>query len=341
MWPKICWVILTFTLSLAFASAQTPTPSGKLVDLGGHRLHVNCVGKGAPVVVVETGLGDFSFDWILVQNRLAKLTRTCTYDRAGYAWSDPGPLPRTYAQLNLELHDALNKLGERGPFILVGHSFGGGVVRNYATTYPSEVAGMVLADIVQEDQLIPMEPGKAARVRDFAQGRPIPPPHENMLASDNPNLTAAADPPPTAAPTIEAPYDKLPAEQQRWHLWAELLPALEAAESSQREWSAESMALMHATPQQGILGAIPLLVLTRKEGGYGNNLNVPAAEMEAERLQTQSQLTLLSSNGRQVIIDSGHNMNLEVPNIVAAAISDVVVLCRQSPQLRVSRGSRP
>src|SRR3989442_13982633 len=92
--------------------ATRPQPSGKLVDLGGHRLHVNCTGKGSPTVVVENGLGDFSFDWILVQTKVAAFTRICTYDGAGYAWSEPGPLPRTFAESNRQLHDALSRLGE-------------------------------------------------------------------------------------------------------------------------------------------------------------------------------------------------------------------------------------
>jgi hypothetical protein len=71
----------------AVAAAPKPKPTGKLVDLGGHKLHVYCTGRGSPTVVVENGLGDFSFDWILVQNRVSRFTRICTYDRAGYAWS--------------------------------------------------------------------------------------------------------------------------------------------------------------------------------------------------------------------------------------------------------------
>lgn len=78
------------------------SPPGRLVDLGGHRLHVHCVGRGAPTVLIENGFDEFSSDWVLVQSRLEPLTRTCTYDRAGYAWSDPGPMPRTFAQINLE-----------------------------------------------------------------------------------------------------------------------------------------------------------------------------------------------------------------------------------------------
>ena len=117
----ICLIILS-ACSVFAATTSDPKPLGKLVDLAGHRLHVNCTGKGSPTVVVENGLGDFSLDWTLVQARVSGFTRICTYDRAGYAWSDAGPKPRTFAQLNLELRDALSKLGERGPLLLVGHS---------------------------------------------------------------------------------------------------------------------------------------------------------------------------------------------------------------------------
>ena len=275
---------------------------------------------GTPTVVVETGLGDFSFDWILVQRKVAAFTRICTYDRAGYAWSDPGPKPRTYAQLNLELHDALAKLGERGPLILVGHSFGGGVVRNYAAVYPGDVAGMVLVDIVHEDQRIPMGP-QFARVRDFASGRPIPKPRENLLPSDKP----PAAPDSKKQGIIAPPYTNLPEREQQLHLWAESLPALDDAESSQKDWSSESMALFHASPQDGVLGDLPLVVLTRAEG-YSD------AEIEQERKRLQAQLARLSKRGTQVMVPSGHNMHLENPDAVVSAIRSVwQKLARQSP----------
>jgi pimeloyl-ACP methyl ester carboxylesterase len=260
-------------------------------------------------VVVENGLGDFSFDWILVQKKVAAFTRVCTYDRGGYAWSDSGPKPRTYAQLNLELHDALAKLGERGPFILVGHSFGGGVVRSYAAAYPVEMAGMVLVDIVHEDQRIPMGT-QFARVRDFASGRPIPKPRENLLPSDQ-KLSA---PPAKSIGSIASPYTHLPEREQRLHLWAESLPALDDAEASQKDWSSESMALFHASPQDGVLGNLPLVVLTRVEGCYSN------AEIEQERRRLQTQLARLSKRATQVMVPSGHNMHLENPDAVARAI---------------------
>src|SRR5437868_6323769 len=99
----MCFVVLAVSAGVAADDKSRPEASGKLVDLGGHRLHVNCTGRGAPTVVVENGLGDFSFDWALVQTRAARFTRICTYDRGGYAWSDLGPMPRTFAQVNLEL----------------------------------------------------------------------------------------------------------------------------------------------------------------------------------------------------------------------------------------------
>ena len=315
-----------FGLPLSVTDPPTPPPPGKLVDLGGHRLHINCTGKGTFTVVVENGLGDFSFDWILVQTRVEKFARICSYDRAGYAWSDPGPKPRTHAQLNLELHDALNKLGEHHPLILVGHSFGGSFVRSYAATYPSQMVGMVLIDTVQEDQRILMGPKKTGRVRDSAKGIPIPEPRENLLPSDRPNLPAVSN----AVGAIEPPFDRLPPEEQKLQRWAEQLPELNDAEDSQKEWSAEYMAQLHAKPQDGSLGTKPLIVLARAEGHFGNDLDVPAAELEADRIRLQSRLALLSSNGKLVMVQSGHNMHLEAPDAVADAIKNVVLSCAQN-----------
>lgn len=316
-------VVLTIlsVLLTAMLPADVPAPPGRLIDLGGHRLHINCTGRGQPTVVVETGLGDFSFDWILVQQRVSPRLRICTYDRGGYAWSDPGPEPRTFDQLNLELHDALARGGERGPFVLVGHSFGGGPVRTFAQRYRGEVADLVLVDIVAEDQYIPMGP-HAGRIADDAKGREIPAPQERMRGSERLAVSAAASAP-TSTVTIEPPYDRLPARERTLHMWAAAQPAIEAAENSQREWSTEYFARWLRTPQQGTLGALPLIVLTRAHGGYGNDLDKPAEELERVRLASQRALAGLSSRGEQRIVESGHNMHLEVPEVVTQAIFDV------------------
>jgi len=284
-------------------------------------------------VVVEAGLADFSLDWILVQERVAEFTRMCTYDRAGYGFSDPGPKPRTYAQINLELHDALRDLGENPPWVLIGHSFGGPVVRHYAAVYPGEVAGLVLMDTVSEEERIPMG-DKVRRVRDDATGRAIPPAHELMQDADRPRLEAGGGP--SGPGGLEPPFDRLPPEQQRLQLWASSQPALVDAVKSEIDWSPEYMLIMHNVPQAGTLGSRPLIVLTRAKGGFGDNLGVPAAELERERLQTQAQLVKLSVRGRQIIVDAGHNMEIEAPDQVTSAIQAIVAEVRQKTPL--SRG---
>lgn len=304
----------------AKAEPSAPKPIGKLVDLGGHRLHVNCSGSGSPVVIVENGLGDFSFDWILVQERVAKFSRICTYDRAGYAWSDPGPKPRTFAQLNLELRDALEKLGEKGPFVLVGHSYGGPVMINFASLYPNDTAGLVLVDSAHEGMRVGVGGKQTIRLGMNAQAREIPKAHEDIVDSDRASLKGG-DPPPAK---LDRLYKHLPVREQKLQLWAQVQPSVEDAENSQREWSEVYFAQWLAKSGEGSLGKLPLIVLSPAEGGYTEDLDVPAVQMEQERKEGQVKLFRLSTNSRQFIIRSGHNMELEAPEDVSSAIRRVV-----------------
>lgn len=335
------WVIgLSAGLVLA-ATASDPQPPGKLVTLGstwlhrncqnGHKLHVNCTGKGSPTVVIESGLGDFSFDWVLVQSRVSGFTRICTYDRAGYAWSEAGPKPRTFAQLNLELHDALMKLGERSPYVLVGHSYGGPVVRNFAATYPQQTAGMVLVDASFEGQRVGIGGKKMMQLGDGAKGLSIPPAREKIIESDKP--VVRAEDLPEEVKTLDPIYKALPPAEQKLHLWAQQLPGVYDAEISQREWSAEYFAKWLATPQTGTLGAIPLVILTRAEGGFDDDMEIPAAQLEKERKDGQAKLAQLSTNDKEIFVHSGHNMDLEAPDDVTAAIREVVEAVRHHGKL--------
>jgi pimeloyl-ACP methyl ester carboxylesterase len=325
---KEFFAVLLIVLPLFAASDSEPKPVGRLVDLGGHHLHVTCTGRGDPIVVVENGLGDFSFDWILVQSRVSHVTRICTYDRAGYAWSDPGPKPRTFAQLNLELRDALSRLGEHGPYVMVGHSFGGPVVRNFALTYPAEVAGIVLVDSAFEGQRVGIGGKATMRLGDGAKGAAIPPPREQMKESDRPpgRVNSAAG----APGALDPMYDVLSPNYKLLQLWAQARRQLQDAEDSQREWSGEYFAKWLTVPQTGTLGAIPLIVLTRADGGYKEGeSDVSAAQLERERKEGQSKLAALSTNGRQVFLRTGHNMELEAPDDVSAAIQEIIVAVRR------------
>src|SRR5215472_3872868 len=119
---------------------------GQLVDIGGFRLNLYCMGSGSPTVVFDSGWGDWAPAWSKVQPRIAKWTRACSYDRAGTGFSDPGPMPRTSVRIADELHTALHNAGINGPYILVGHAFGGDCVRTFAVRYMDDVAGMVLVE---------------------------------------------------------------------------------------------------------------------------------------------------------------------------------------------------
>src|SRR6185503_17037421 len=138
---------------LAEASdAKMYPPPGRLVDVGGYRLHINCTGAGSPTVVIDAGWGDWSTAWGFVQPEVAKTTRVCTYARAGTGWSEAGPLPRDAAQYAKELHTLLQNAGIPGPYVMVGHSLGGLPVRVFVHEYASEIAGVVLIDSMTPQQ---------------------------------------------------------------------------------------------------------------------------------------------------------------------------------------------
>ena len=130
--------------------AAVPAP-GRLVDIGGHRLHVWCTGDGVPTVIFESGLGGSSVGWGFVQPEVARFARACSYDRAGLGYSDPGPSPRTARRSARELRELLDRDAIREPVILVGASFGGFIARVFASEYEERAAGLVLVDASHED----------------------------------------------------------------------------------------------------------------------------------------------------------------------------------------------
>jgi pimeloyl-ACP methyl ester carboxylesterase len=130
--------------------AATPPP-GRLVDIGGYRLHLWCTGDGAPAVILDTGLGGSTPGWGLVQPEVARFTRVCSYDRAGMGYSDPGPSPRTARRIASELAELLARSGIGGPVVLVGASIAGFDVRVFASDHPERAAGLVLVDASHED----------------------------------------------------------------------------------------------------------------------------------------------------------------------------------------------
>jgi pimeloyl-ACP methyl ester carboxylesterase len=133
------------TLSEAADARAFPAP-GKLIDVGGHKLHLNCTGSGSPTVVLEPGGAGMSATLGLIKPTVARGTRVCAYDRAGRGWSEPADTPQDGTQIANDLHTLLHRGNVPGPYVLAGHSFGGLYVLSFAARYPDEVAGMVLLD---------------------------------------------------------------------------------------------------------------------------------------------------------------------------------------------------
>ena len=119
--------------------------------MGGYHLFVNCIGIGSPTVMMEAGWNDVGDTWHLVQPEIAELTQVCSYDRAGLGNSEPGPEPRTMPQVVEELHTLLENAGVEGPYVLVGHSRGGSLMRLYADLYQEQVVGLILVDSSHPD----------------------------------------------------------------------------------------------------------------------------------------------------------------------------------------------
>lgn len=139
-------------------AARDYAPAGKLVDIGGRRIQIDCRGTGSPTVVFESGLDIYgSLAWTTVHDSIAKTTRACAYSRAGIMWSDPSGKPFDADSAASDLHAALLRSGEAGPWVMVGHSLGGPYITTFTSRYPSEVAGLVMVDVSHPDQFVRYE----------------------------------------------------------------------------------------------------------------------------------------------------------------------------------------
>ena len=320
--------------------ALTYSPPGKLVDVGGYRLHLNCTGKGGPAIVLIAGGGDFSFDWDLVQPDVSRFARVCSYDRAGLAWSDPGPTPRTMGQDAYELHTLLKAARIKAPYVLVGHSVGGLIARVYAERYADEVAGMVLVDSTHEDTTL-LFGGKPVRVRESAKGTTVP--AVQTMQSSPPKPPVAEDikqfefnQKMFGAPKTEAPFDKLPASSQEMRLWFRSQPPRSAA--GPNFWAEELQAMYLArakTPNP--LGDKPLVVLLTKAGGGNPPPGISADEWKRisdEKRQQKVGFADLSRNSKLIFAEkSGHHIQLDEPHLVTDAVRLVLDAARRGARL--------
>jgi pimeloyl-ACP methyl ester carboxylesterase len=295
-----------------------PAP-GRFVAVQGHRMHIDCAGQGSPTVIFDAGLGDSYTTWALVQPEVAKFTRACSYDRAGMGWSELGEAPRTSEQIASELQALLDEAGEKGPFLLVGHSFGGYNVRALAARERGQIAGIVLVDASHPDQLNRFPP--------YAQ-------IENYI----PHVTFGMWTTPFGIPRIlgwcRDDYT-FPGEPAAWSQAAPEAIALDCRQPAWRTTRAELQSFRESGRQvaaEGALPNIPLVVLSH-DPQVGT---APGTTAEEERLwsQMQEELRALSPNSRRIIAKgSMHYVQIYRPELVIEAIKTVLDAARTAQSI--------
>jgi pimeloyl-ACP methyl ester carboxylesterase len=312
--------VFLFLLTRSFAAAATdPQPLGKLVDVGGYRVHLYCMGTGSPAVVVAGGA--FSFDWGLIQPDVAKFTRICTYDPPGTAWSDPylpaqQQSPRCIDRV-AELHRLLIEAAVPGPYVLVGFSIGGLVGRLYTHEYPREVAGMVIVDHAFIDV------GSDAAHRAPVSAQPSEPktsfgstPADSV---DSPPVLIASSPI-TLGLEDDWNFNKLPQRNRDLHAWAMSIHPARPTPETAAECSAT---VENATKDQAFPFADKPLIVIRTTEDLPNY----------ERLQAR--LLRLSRNSKQIVAgNSSHMIIIDEPELVTNSVREVVEAIRNGSKLK-------
>ena len=291
-------------------------PPGKLVDLGGYNLHIQCAGaavephsgKPSATVVLDSGLVGSVLDWRRVLPEVARFARVCAYDRGGYGWSDPSLQPRTLDGITADLHALLEKSGERPPYILVGHSLGGLNIWSYASHYPGEVAGLVLVDSAHPQQLFQFPWPERAIVLVLRWSLWFGLPRWRGWCSGGQQETSGIQAAIACQPRYQASYYKQRAAMPGYLAGArQLAPLL----------------------------SVPVILVSRDPDRPGTNVS-----RESEWQNWQHDLARISANSRDVVAKgSGHDVPSERPDLIVRAIRDLLTQVRDSGSPRASSPS--
>ena len=287
---------------------SAPPPLGKLVDVGGYRVHLYCTGEGTPTVVI-VGAG-FSFNWGLVQPGVAKFTRVCSYDHSGIGWSDDGPKDSCSLRVS-EVHTALKNAGITGPYVLVGHSLGGLVARVYAGQYPDEVAGMVFVDHAFAPGPLTLSGPPSGDAKALP---PAPPPMPSSPSGGPVAIGIEGD----------SNFSKLSERDRELHVWAMAQPRNQKALQANHEIVPECIAAADAISQEHPhpLGDKPLVDISTDEN------------LGPEYVKLQNALLSLSQNSKQIVAKkSGHFVIIDRPDVVIDAVRQVVQSVRNHAKL--------
>ncbi len=279
------------------------SPPGMYIWRGNQKTHIHCTGKGDPTVILESGLGGHSLDWVLVQPRIARFTRVCSYDRAGYGWSHLGSLPRSARRISQELDQLLMLAGERPPYLLTGHSYGGLIQEYFARDHGEKVAGMVLVDSANIQQFERMENGSGTTS--------LTPTSTNFVLFNSTSIPE----------TIPQKYKKLAKElalQRRTilTLYSELRHFRSAVKTLQK----------YQRP-----AAIPTVVVSR---GLPDRPFADKRKFSRELVWQQLQREMSEEKHAPLLISetADHHVHLSDPELVVQAVKSLLTTIRKSPE---------
>ena len=276
-----CW-------ALASCVRVSSPPSDQMVNIGSHRLQIHLEGTGTPTVVIDAGLADQLEKLSPLQERIARVTRVITYNRAGYGQSEPGPLPRHSGREAEELKALLEKASVPGPYVLVGHSLGALNMQVFASRYPEDVAGMVLLD---------------------------PPPRSFILGQDYRDLGVMAEQMTAEWQAIaDSTAKSADAQEKAKSAFFQMIA------SEHREMFGETARLIGSV---STFGDTPLVVLAA--GKPNPAFGKVAEEFQRYWVEQSRALTDKSTHGKFILAEgASHYLYLDAPELVAESVLSVV-----------------
>lgn len=267
-------------------------PPGEMYSVVTHRLHARILGSSTVTIIFEPGLGGSSLEWLPLTEQLSQDTQTLLYDRAGYAWSDPGSQPRHVMRLSTETYLLMLAMQIDGPVVLVGHSYGGLIMRQLAAIIPNKILGLVLVDASHEDQFQRMS----------GKGRVAMLPSSNHFILSAPSLHSGL------RPDVRRKIEALSRMRKSY--------AALHAEISHFEESCAHISNIRSQSD------FPVTVLSR-----GTDPHAEGDDGERNRIwnELQTDLLGLSSNSKQLVAEqSGHHIHIDEPELVAQSITELL-----------------
>jgi pimeloyl-ACP methyl ester carboxylesterase len=319
-WRRICEYIAFSATIVVFLTAGASTafnalaihhyramypPQGRLYTVDGYKMHLYCTGEGSPTIVLDAGLGNDSLIWADVQPTLSKTTRVCSYDRAGFGWSDLQPRPRDAHRITDQLHTLLTEAGIKGPIVLMGHSIAGLYIRDYAARYPQNLSGVIFVDgstPLQEDRF----PGRTKLVLLKAKLELLQTKWLYVLGI--PRITGDCN----IGEGFEILAGKMLSEDQ---CRAALFTALEREDEDFRQSGKETI---HTGP----FGDLPILIFSQDNHPSATE---PRSKVDEIWDQMQEELKSLSTRSRRIIAKgSGHYIQVDRPDLLNSRVADLI-----------------